>query len=231
MQTQPRPSRAHPFLADAAGWGLAADHLAVIETEGVAMLLLLGSFGEAGPTPAPGLAALPGALVAGFQLDAGDLPGIGQRSLFAGQLRLVFAGTTVMSAEVLRLEWRSPATLFAEVPFSVGEDGAPVHDGAPARVAALVAAWVRGQAAAAVLGAAARSGGDAAVQAAVSAKDAAIRNNRAAQADGISPSARAHHLWWTAKREDEARRQAALAARLRQLQADLAGPAGSAMAG
>lgn len=209
----------HPFAADAAGWGLAEDNLAVIEAEGASLVLLLGSFGAAGPLTAGHIPAL----LASFQLDASGLPGIGARGLFAGQLRLVFRGAEVTEAEALRLEWRSPTTLFTEIPFSLGATGRPVYDAVAARVARITAAWAMSPAARPTLAAAARTGVRGAVQAAAVARDAASRNARAARSRDASPTARAHHIWWAAKREEEAERQLGMATHLRGLQAELLG--------
>ncbi|MGG5821067.1 hypothetical protein [Falsiroseomonas sp. HW251] len=205
----------HPFAQDAAGWGLEKDNLALIEAEGAAMPLLLGGLG--------GDSASRGALLASFQLDASTLPGIGARTCFAGQLRLDFRGGEVAELEIRRLEWRSPTTLFAEIPFSAGVGGEPIYDAEPGRIARLVAYWARTEGAKPTLAASARAGVRSATQAAAVARDAATRNARGARALDASATSRAHHLWWAAKREEEAERQLQLAVRLRRLQAELAG--------
>jgi hypothetical protein len=212
------PPPSSPLLAEAAAWGLGEAHLAEVDAEGAPILLLIGSLGS------PGLVGgmAPETLQAGFQADATALPGIGARFLFAGLLRLFATPHGVVRAEVTRLEWRSRATLFSEVPFAAGPLGAPVYDGDPGIVGQAMARWALEPAARPALRAATRAGVRASTSAAAVATDAASRNAAAAREHGASTAARAHHLWWAEKRRSEARRQQGVADFLRRLETGLA---------
>jgi hypothetical protein len=215
--TTPIARLSHPLLSEAAAWGLGEAHLAETEVDGEPLMLLIGSLGS------PGLVGSHGGevLQAGFQADAAALTGIGARQIFAGVLRLAVTPLGVMRAEVTRLEWRTRATLFADVPYAAGPLGAPVYDGMPARIAASVQRWAPSQAARPALRAAAHAGVRAATSAAAVATDAASRNEAAARERDSTPQARAHHLWWAEKRRGEAKRQMAVAEFLRRLDVGL----------
>lgn len=160
-------------------------------------------------------------LDASIELDAADFPEVGPRSRFAMDLRLAMAPDgRVTTAEVETLEWRNGDTLFAPVPRATGS-GHGFH-GIAGRLADAVLAWLATDAALPALMAAAEVGAGKAERDAAVAGSAASWSLAAGARSASEPALQAHHLWWAARRDEEARRHAAVASFLRDRASTLA---------